>query len=53
MKTDEIYIGPDEVATKILADLATRELIDETDITYSGETIPRKNSGPSCSLKTF
>ena len=53
VKTEEIYIGPDEVATKILADLATRELIDETDITYSGETILEKNSGPSCSSKTF
>jgi len=40
--TEEIYIGPDEVATKILTDLATRELIDETDITYSGETILEK-----------
>ena len=27
---------------KILADLATKELIDETDITYSGETILEK-----------
>ena len=42
VKTEEIYIGPDEVATKILTDLATRELIDETDITYSGETILEK-----------
>nr|QNO44762.1 hypothetical protein KLGCGMKP_00024 [Methanosarcinales archaeon ANME-2c ERB4] len=42
VKTKEIYIGPDEVATKILTDLATRELIDETDITYSGETILEK-----------
>ena len=42
LKTKEIYIGPDEVATKILTDLATRELIDETDITYSGETILEK-----------
>ena len=37
-----IYIGLDEVATKILTDLATRELIDETGITYSGETILEK-----------
>ncbi|RZN30994.1 MAG: IS1634 family transposase [Methanosarcinales archaeon] len=42
VKTDEIYIGPDEVATKILADLATRELVDETDITYSGEAVLEK-----------
>jgi len=42
VKTEEIYIGLDEVATKILADLAIRELIDETDITYSGETILEK-----------
>jgi transposase len=42
VKTEEIYIGPDEVATKILTDLATRELINETDITYSGETILEK-----------
>ncbi|MEA1865899.1 MAG: transposase [Euryarchaeota archaeon] len=40
--TDEIYIGPDEVATNIRTYLATRELIDETDITYSGETILEK-----------
>jgi len=42
VKTEEIYIGPDEVASKILTDLATRELISETDITYSGETILEK-----------
>ena len=42
MLTEEIYIGPEEVATKILADLAVKELIDETDITYSGETILEK-----------
>ena len=39
MRTAEICIGPDEVATNILVDLAIRELIDETDMTYSGETI--------------
>jgi transposase len=42
VKTEEIYIGPDEVASKILSDLATRELISETDITYSGETTLEK-----------
>ena len=47
VRTEEIYIGPDEVATKILADLATRELIDETDITYSGETILEKIADPA------
>lgn len=39
VKTDYIYIGQEEVATKILADLAVKELIDEEDITYSGEMV--------------
>lgn len=42
VKTEEIYIGPDEVASKIITDLATRELISEIDITYSGEMILEK-----------
>jgi hypothetical protein len=45
--TEEIYIGPDEVATKILADLAVKQLIYETDITYSGETILEKIADPA------
>lgn len=39
VRTEEIYIGPEDVATKILADLAFKELICEENITYSGETI--------------
>jgi len=53
VKTEEIYIGPDEVATKILTDLATRELIDETDITYSGETILEKIADPAVLRRHF
>ena len=53
VKTEEIYIGLDEVATKILADLATRELIDETDITYSGETILKKIADPAVLRRHF
>jgi len=42
VRTEEIYIGPEDVATKILADLAFKELIDEENITYSGEMILEK-----------
>lgn len=42
VKTDYIYLGQEEVATRILADLAVKELIDEEDITYSGEMILEK-----------
>jgi len=42
VKTDYIYLGQEEVATRILADLAIKELIEEEDITYSGEKILEK-----------
>jgi len=37
MKTDQIYLGSEETAVEILSDLAIKPLIDEEDITYSGE----------------
>lgn len=42
LKTDYIYLGPEEVATRILGDLAVKPLIDEKEITYSGEVVLKK-----------
>lgn len=42
VKTKWIYLGPSDVAIKILGDLQTKPLIDETLMTYSGETILSK-----------
>ncbi|MEA3325457.1 MAG: hypothetical protein U9Q37_10095 [Euryarchaeota archaeon] len=39
-----IYLGPIIEAVKILADLQTKPLIDEMEISYSGEIILGKKS---------
>jgi hypothetical protein len=39
VKTKWIYLGPSDVAIKILGDLQTKPLIDERLMTYSGEII--------------
>ena len=39
MDDDYIYLGPEDTAIKILADLALKPLIDEESITYSGEMV--------------
>src|SRR5659263_420685 len=39
IESDYIYLGPEGVAAKILFDLETKPLIDEKEITYSGELI--------------
>jgi transposase len=39
IKTDYIYLGPEGDAAKILFDLGTKPLINEKEITYSGELI--------------
>ena len=41
-KTDYIYLGSEESTVKILSDLALKPLIDEENITYSGETVLEK-----------
>ncbi len=39
IESDYIYLGPEGDAAKILFDLGTKPLIDEKEITYSGELI--------------
>jgi transposase len=39
IESDYIYLGPEGDAVKILFDLQTKPLIDEKEITYSGELI--------------
>lgn len=42
MKTKWIYLGPKDIAVKMLGDLQTKSLVDEKLMTYSGETIVGK-----------